>query len=307
MNTSVLEIKNVKKSFKGNEVLRDVNITVNPGSIYALLGANGSGKSTLLKIVTGLLRSDGGMVTIKDINVADNPTAAQRLFSYSAQNTTVDSVLTGYENLYLIAKLRHVHNPRKVAESLLEKFDLTEAKDKAVKNYSGGMQRRLDLAMSLVGNPEILFLDEPTSGLDPRSRQDLWNTMKELKLQGKTIFLTTQYLEEADYLADQIGFLREGKIVASGSPDEMKRIAGADKLLLVFNSNQEVEIAFKFLEPYFPVKTDDFEIFIDLTEDITTTLNVLNALKAENIELKTFKMITPTLDDVFMTLTKGRK
>lgn len=306
MNSTVIEIKNVKKSFKENEVLRDVNITVKLGSIYALLGANGSGKSTLLKIVTGLLNSDGGKVTINDINVADNPMAAKKLFSYSSQNTTVDGVLTGYENLHLIAKLRHEHNPRKVAESLLEKFDLTEARNKAVSNYSGGMRRRLDLAMSLVGNPEIIFLDEPTTGLDPKSRQDLWTTIKEMKSQGKTIFLTTQYLEEADYLADQIGFLREGEIVASGTPDEMKRIAGADKLLLVFNRNQDVEIALKLLESYSPIKKD-CEISIDLTEDITTTLNVLNALTTEKIELKTFKMITPTLDDVFITLTKGRK
>ncbi|MGM0877848.1 MAG: ATP-binding cassette domain-containing protein [Bacillota bacterium] len=307
MNSTVLEIKNVKKSFKGNEVLKDVNITVKQGSIYTLLGANGAGKSTLLKIVTGLLNSDGGKVNIHDINVADNPMAVQKLFSFSSQNTTVDGVLTGYENLHLIAKLRHEHNPKKAAESLLDKFDLTEAKDKAVSTYSGGMRRRLDLAMSLVGNPEFIFLDEPTTGLDPKSRQDLWDTIKEMKSQGKTIFLTTQYLEEADYLADQIGFLREGKIVASGTPDEMKRIAGADKLLLVFNRNQDAEKALKLLESYSPVKKEDCEISIDLTEEITTTLNVLNALTTENIELKTFKMITPTLDDVFITLTKGRK
>lgn len=307
MNSTVLEIKNVKKSFKGNEVLKDVNITVKQGSIYALLGANGAGKSTLLKIVTGLLNSDGGKVTIHDINVADNPMAVQKLFSFSSQNTTVDGVLTGYENLQLIAKLRHEHNPKKAAESLLDKFDLTEAKDKAVSTYSGGMRRRLDLAMSLVGNPEFIFLDEPTTGLDPKSRQDLWDTIKEMKSQGKTIFLTTQYLEEADYLADQIGFLREGEIVASGTPDEMKRIAGADKLLLVFYRNQDADKALKLLESYSPVKREDYEISIDLTEEITTTLNVLNALTTENIELKTFKMITPTLDDVFITLTKGRK
>nr|WP_246869479.1 ABC transporter ATP-binding protein [Priestia megaterium] len=160
----------MKKSFKENEVLKNVNITVKTGSIYTLLGANGAGKSTLLRIVTGLLNSDGGKVTIQDIDVANNPVVAQKLFSFSSQNTTVDGVLTGYENLHLIAKLRHERYPRKIAENLLDKFDLTEAKDKAVSTYSGGMRRRLDLAMSLVGNPEIVFLDEPTTGLDPKSR-----------------------------------------------------------------------------------------------------------------------------------------
>jgi ABC-2 type transport system ATP-binding protein len=144
-----MEIENVKKSFKGNEVLKEINITVNKGFIYALLGPNGAGKSTLLKIITGLLNSDGGRVIINDINVAENPTAAQKQFSFSSQNTTVDGVLTGYENLVLIAKLRHEPNPGKVALHLLKTFRLTEAKDKAVSNYSGGMQRRLDLAMSL--------------------------------------------------------------------------------------------------------------------------------------------------------------
>lgn len=305
MNSTVLNIKNVKKSFKENEVLKNVNITVKTGSIYALLGANGAGKSTLLRIVTGLLNSDGGKVTIQDIDVANNPVVAQKLFSFSSQNTTVDGILTGYENLHLIAKLRHVRYPRKTAENLLDKFDLTEAKDKAVSTYSGGMRRRLDLAMSLVGEPEIVFLDEPTTGLDPKSRQELWDTIKEMKSQGKTIFLTTQYLEEADYLADQIGFLRDGEIVANGTPDEMKRLAGADKLLLVFNNHKDTERALKLLESYYSIKKAECEISIDLEEEIKTTLNVLNALTTEKIELKTFKMITPTLDDVFMTLTKG--
>ncbi|QNF29929.1 ABC transporter ATP-binding protein [Metabacillus elymi] len=305
MNSTVLNIKNVKKSFKENEVLKNVNITVKTGSIYALLGANGAGKSTLLRIVTGLLNSDGGKVTIQDIDVANNPVVAQKLFSFSSQNTTVDGVLTGYENLHLIAKLRHERYPRKIAETLLDKFDLTEAKNKAASTYSGGMRRRLDLAMSLVGDPEIIFLDEPTTGLDPKSRQELWNTIKEMKSQGKTIFLTTQYLEEADYLADQIGFLREGEIVANGTPDEMKRLAGADKLLLVFNNHQDTERALNLLESYSPINRADCEISIDLDEEIKTTLDVLNALTTEKIELKTFKMITPTLDDVFMTLTKG--
>ncbi len=305
MNSTVLYINNVKKSFKENVVLKNVNISVKTGSIYALLGANGAGKSTLLKIITGLLKSDGGKVTIQNKDVADNPVAAQKLFSFSSQSSTVDGVLTGYENLHLIAKLRHEPNPKKMAEALLDKFELKEAKDKAASTYSGGMRRRLDIAMSLVGDPKIIFLDEPTTGLDPKSRQELWETIKEMKSQGKTIFLTTQYLEEADYLADQIGFLRKGEIVASGTPDELKRLAGADKLLLVVNNYQDTERTIKLLESYSPVKRGDCEISINLNEEIKTTLNVLNTLTAEKVELKNFKMITPTLDDVFMTLTRG--
>ncbi|MGG3622003.1 ABC transporter ATP-binding protein [Bacillus gobiensis] len=307
MSSTVMEIKNVKKSFKGNEVLKEINITVNRGSIYALLGPNGAGKSTLLKIITGLLNSDSGRVTINNINVAENPTAVQKLFSFSSQNTTVDGVLTGYENLVLIAKLRHEPNPRNVALNLLKTFRLIDAKDKAVSNYSGGMQRRLDLAMSLVGDPEIVFLDEPTTGLDPSSRLDLWNKIKELKSQGKTIFLTTQYLDEADYLADKIVFLHDGKIIATGSPDEMKRIVGENKLFIEFNNILDLEKSSKLLQIYSPQQTNSCELSIDLTEEIKTTLNIFSILTNEKIEIKSFKMITPTLDDVFMTLTKGRK
>ncbi|MGG3640268.1 ABC transporter ATP-binding protein [Bacillus gobiensis] len=307
MSSTVMEIKNVKKSFKGNEVLKEINITVNRGSIYALLGPNGAGKSTLLKIITGLLNSDSGRVTINNINVAENPTAVQKLFSFSSQNTTVDGVLTGYENLVLIAKLRHEPNPRNVALNLLKTFRLIDAKDKAVSNYSGGMQRRLDLAMSLVGDPEIVFLDEPTTGLDPSSRLDLWNKIKELKSQGKTIFLTTQYLDEADYLADKIVFLHDGRIIATGSPDEMKRIVGENKLFIEFNNILDLEKSSKLLQIYSPQQTNSCELSIDLTEEIKTTLNIFSILTNEKIEIKSFKMITPTLDDVFMTLTKGRK
>ncbi|MGG3572543.1 ABC transporter ATP-binding protein [Bacillus gobiensis] len=307
MSSTVMEIKNVKKSFKGNEVLKEINITVNRGSIYALLGPNGAGKSTLLKIITGLLNSDSGRVTINNINVAENPTAVQKLFSFSSQNTTVDGVLTGYENLILIAKLRHEPNPRNVALNLLKTFRLIDAKDKAVSNYSGGMQRRLDLAMSLVGDPEIVFLDEPTTGLDPSSRLDLWNKIKELKSQGKTIFLTTQYLDEADYLADKIVFLHDGRIIATGSPDEMKRIVGENKLFIEFNNILDLEKSSKLLQIYSPQQKNSCELSIDLTEEIKTTLNIFSIITNGKIEIKSFKMITPTLDDVFMTLTKGRK
>lgn len=303
----MIEIKNIKKNFKDHEVLKDVNISVARGSIYALLGPNGAGKSTLLKIITGLWKSDSGNVVVNGMDVTKNLISVQKLFSFSSQSTTVDGVLTGYENLHLIAKLRHLSNPNNIAEDMLEKFGLTDAKNKAVSMYSGGMRRRLDLAMSLVGDPEIIFLDEPTTGLDPKSRQELWGIIKELKNKGKTIFLTTQYLEEADFLADEIGFLAEGKIVAKGTPSEMKRMVGEDKLLIVFHSEEDVDKAMNILQNHQPFKKSEEEISIELSEEIETTLQVLNMITSEGIAMKSFHMVTPTLDDVFMTLSGGSK
>lgn len=301
---AIIDIREVKKSFKKQAVLKQVTVQVEAGKIYALLGANGAGKSTLLRIITGLLASDGGEVTIKNLSVQKNTKAVQRLFSYNAQQASVDEVLTGYENLLLIGKLRHVKQPKEVALSLLEQFGLSDSKDKSVSAYSGGMKRRLDLAMSLVGDAEILFLDEPTTGLDPSSRFDLWEVIENLKNNGKTIFLTTQYLEEADKLADTIGFLKDGEIIATGTPKEMKRLAGENSLQLTFDP-KDIAKAKEVLADFKPKEISDVLLSVDLVEEIKTTLDILKRLSMNQLEPIDFETIRPTLDDVFIALTKG--
>ncbi|MBC1470719.1 ABC transporter ATP-binding protein [Listeria seeligeri] len=301
---AIIDIQQVKKNFKKQEVLKQVTIQVETGKIYALLGANGAGKSTLLKIITGLLSSDGGEVTIKNLSVQKNTKAVQRLFSYNAQQASVDEVLTGYENLLLIGKLRHEKRPKEVALSLLEQFGLLDSKDKSVSAYSGGMKRRLDLAMSLVGDAEILFLDEPTTGLDPSSRFELWEVIQKLKNKGKTIFLTTQYLEEADKLADTIGFLKNGEIIATGTPKEMKRLAGENSLMLTF-APTDIEKAKEVLRAFNPKQLSDVILSVELVEEIKTTLEILKELSLNQLEPQDFETIRPTLDDVFIALTKG--
>ncbi|WP_241210976.1 ABC transporter ATP-binding protein [Listeria fleischmannii] len=300
----IIDIRNIKKNFKKQTVLEDVSIQVERGSIYTLLGANGAGKSTLLKIITGLIESDGGQVEIDQLPVDKNPREAQKLFSYNAQHASVDEVLSGFENLVLIGKLRHVNQPKKVALELLAQFDLLDAKDKIVSMYSGGMKRRLDLAMSLVGDAKILFLDEPTTGLDPTSRLDLWKVIRHLQENGKTIFLTTQYLEEADQLADTIGFLKDGKIIATGTPKEMKRLAGENRLHLSF-SGEDIEKAEQVLEDFQPKRIESDMLSIELTEEMVSVLNILKVLNTNQLEPTDFETIRPTLDDVFVTLTKG--
>ncbi|WP_427910807.1 ATP-binding cassette domain-containing protein [Pediococcus parvulus] len=303
--TPIITVDNVQKSFKKQLVLDNITLEVQPGNIYALLGANGAGKSTLLKIITGLLNSDQGTVRVNDFDVNKQLRQIQRLFSFSAQTSSVDDILTGYENLALIAKLRHVANPNQTATDLLAQFKLTEAAKKRVADYSGGMRRRLDLAMSLVGNPEILFLDEPTTGLDPSSRNDLWQTIRDLKAQGKTIFLTTQYLEEADQLADQVGFLRDGKIIATGTPQEMKHLAGPEKLTLTFLTSGQLAQVLPLLHDFAVQTLDDVSISVELPESISTVLEILNRLTVHKLKPTTFQVTTPSLDDVFLKLTKG--
>lgn len=290
-------VKGINKSFKKNQVLKRVNLTVKSGSIYALLGANGSGKSTLLKIITGLHTMDSGEVFINDLEIIHNPRQIRQTFSLNSQTTTTDEILTGFENLQLIAKLRHLPNTDEVADKLLAQFDLTEARDRRVATYSGGMQRRLDIAMSLVGEPEILFLDEPTTGLDPKSRNDLWAVILDLKQRGKTIFLTTQYLEEADQLADQIGFLQNGHIVATGTPAEMKQLGGHSRLQLIFPTTDAIESAQKILLDFNMSVGTDGSLLIDLTDGVTTSLKALTLLSNHDIPISSFQVLAPTLDD----------
>ena len=220
----MIQIQGLQKSFKNLNVLKGVDLAVEKGSIFALLGSNGAGKTTLIRILATLLPSDSGSASVAGSDVSVDPDRVRRAISLTGQFTAVDDVLTGRENLVLIAKLRHLPQPQRIADELLERFNLTEAANRRAGTYSGGMRRRLDIAMSLIGNPEVIFLDEPTTGLDPEGRIEVWNTIKTLANSGTTVFLTTQHLEEAEQLADHIAILHEGKIIANGTLDALKRL-----------------------------------------------------------------------------------
>ena len=223
-NEIAISVKGLKKSYKNVPVLTGVDFEVKAGSVFALLGTNGAGKTTIVKILTTLLKPDEGSVTVNGFDIKSNPNDVRRSISLTGQFAAVDEILTGRENLVMIARLRHLNNPRQVADDLLQRFGLTEAADRRVSTYSGGMRRRLDIAMSLIGNPQLIFLDEPTTGLDPEARIEVWKVVKELANSGTTVFLTTQYLDEAEQLANQIAILNEGVIIANGTLDELKKL-----------------------------------------------------------------------------------
>lgn len=225
-----IEVRGLRKSFKDTEVLKGVDFEVKRGSIFALLGSNGAGKTTTVRILTTLLKQDSGTAAVGGFDVASKPDHVRQSISLTGQFAAVDEILTGRENLVMIAKLRHLDNPRQVADDLLKRFGLTDAADRKASTYSGGMRRRLDIALSLVGRPQIIFLDEPTTGLDPEARIEVWKTVKELAGGGTTIFLTTQYLEEAEQLADRIAILHEGRIIASGTLAELKKLFPSAKV-----------------------------------------------------------------------------
>ena len=216
-----LTIHNLSKSFQNHRVLAGINLEVKKGEIFCLLGSNGAGKTTLVSILTTLLSADGGTVFINGYNLQQEPKKIREIISLTGQYAAVDGFLTGRENLELIANLRHMKEPKAVAEAMLAQFNLTKAADKHTITYSGGMRRRLDIAMSLIGELQLIFLDEPTTGLDPQSRIAMWDTVKELRNQGTTIFLTTQYIEEAEQLADNIAILNKGIITVKGSVQEL--------------------------------------------------------------------------------------
>ena len=219
-----IEVKGLQKSFKDTEVLKGVNFEVKRGEIFALLGSNGAGKTTIVKILTTLLKQDGGTAAVNGFDVESKPDYVRQSISLTGQFAAVDEILTGRENLIMIAKLRHLYHPRQAADDLLKRFGLADAADRKVSTYSGGMRRRLDIAMSLVGKPQVIFLDEPTTGLDPEARIEVWRTVKELADSGTTVFLTTQYLDEAEQLADRIAILHEGRIIVSGTLAELKKL-----------------------------------------------------------------------------------
>ncbi len=216
--------RGIEKSFKGVPVLRGVDLDVDAGSIFALLGSNGAGKTTLVRILSTLLKADAGTAEVNGADVASRSAEVRESISLTGQFAAVDDVLTGRENLVLVARLRHLPDPRGIADELLARFALTEAANRRAGTYSGGMRRRLDIAMSLIGDPPVVFLDEPTTGLDPQARAEVWATVEQLAGRGTTVLLTTQYLDEAEQLADRIAILHEGRILVSGTLAELKRL-----------------------------------------------------------------------------------
>ncbi|WP_112245785.1 ABC transporter ATP-binding protein [Kribbella monticola] len=219
-----IRLQGIEKSYKELHVLKGVDFEVAPGSIFALLGSNGAGKTTIVRILSTLLRPDAGTATVEGFDVTAEPVRVRESVSLTGQFAAVDEILTGRENLVLVAKLRHLKAPGQVADELLARFNLTDAGSRKVSTYSGGMRRRLDIAMSLIGQPKVIFLDEPTTGLDPEARIDVWKVVKELAEQGTTVLLTTQYLDEAEQLADRIAVLHQGRIIANGTLAELKKL-----------------------------------------------------------------------------------
>jgi len=224
MNKNIIQIKGVRKSYKDVEVLKGVDFEVEKGGVFALLGSNGAGKTTMIRIMATLLKTDAGSIVINSLDIEKNPAEIRDSISLTGQFAAIDEILTGRENLQMIAKLRHLKNPNQVADELINRFGMSEAADRRVGTYSGGMKRRIDIAMSLVGNPKIIFLDEPTTGLDPEARLEVWKIIKELSAAGTTVFLTTQYLEEAEQLAGKIAILHGGKIIALDTLEGLKKL-----------------------------------------------------------------------------------
>jgi len=233
MQNLAIQVKGLQKSYEQLHVLKGVDFEVKPGSIFALLGSNGAGKTTIVKILTTLLKQDSGAATVNGFDVTSKPDHVRQSISLTGQFAAVDEILTGWENLIMVAKLRHLEKPRQVADDLLNRFGLIGAADRRASTYSGGMRRRLDLAMSLVGRPQLIFLDEPTTGLDPEARIEVWKIVRELADRGTTVFLTTQHLEEAEHLADRIAILHEGRIIANGTLAELKMVLPPSKVAYV--------------------------------------------------------------------------
>ncbi len=285
--TSAIEVHDISKSFGENLVLDRLQLSVSQGEIFALLGPNGAGKTTTIEILTTLVLPDSGQALVKGYDVVQDSAQVKRRISVTGQSAAVDEVLTGYENLIMFGRLLGLRTPeaKDRARELLKQFDLDDAKNRRVATYSGGMRRRLDLALSIVRHPEILFLDEPTTGLDPRSRQDLWHLIRALAKGGTTIFLTTQYLEEADQLADRIAVLDHGRIVAIGSAGDLKKQVGDEYL----------EIR---------TRTGDICTTFPIDGSVASVQAALHSLD-ERFHHALVSIRRPTIDDVFLNLTSA--
>jgi ABC-2 type transport system ATP-binding protein len=304
---SAIAATGLRKSYGEHLVLDGIDLDVAEGTIFALLGPNGAGKTTIVQILSTLIGADAGEIRVAGNDPARDPDAVRAAIGVTGQFSAVDNLLTGEENLILMADLHHLGRleGRRRASDLLERFDLVDAATKTAATYSGGMRRRLDLAMGLVGDPRIVFLDEPTTGLDPRSRRTMWQIICDLAAGGVTVLLTTQYLEEADDLADRIAVLDHGKLVAEGTADELKRLVPGGHISLRFADASELESAARALGMPDPPTRDDDELTLQFPSDggVRFLRAVLDRLDAESIDVDELSVHTPDLDDVFLTLT----
>lgn len=302
-NNISISVKGLRKSFKGVSVLKDVNFTIEKGAIFSLLGSNGAGKTTTIRILTTLIKPDKGEISICGYDVLKEQDKIHEIISLTGQFAAVDETLTGFENLVIMGKLFHLAKPKEKANELLSYFDLSDASKRLVSTYSGGMRRKLDIAMSLVNNPTVLFLDEPTTGLDPQSRHAMWEIIKDLKDKGTTIFLTTQYLEEAEQLADHIAILDKGSIIVDGTLAELKKLLPQEIVEFVFASKQDMQNALSLLSDY-QIHTDasNYSITMYTCEAIQAMTKVFELATSHDIHIVDVSRKTASLEDVFLTL-----
>ena len=313
MTEAFIQASNLVKTYTAGKrvvkALDDLSLSVPRGTVQALLGPNGAGKTTTVKVLTTLIRPDSGSAILGGVDVLAQPDQVRRMIGVSGQYAAVDENMTGFENLDMVGRLYHLspEESRRRARELIEMFDLVEAGDRPVKGFSGGMRRRIDLAGALVVNPPVLFLDEPTTGLDPRSRLALWDVIKRLVSDGTTVLLTTQYLEEADQLADNIAVIDEGKVIAQGTSDELKLLVGGQRVEITVHDPGDVERAKDVLAPHVTgeiATVADERTLVGPVDNAAKSLQaVLKAMADAGIELNDAGMRRPTLDDVFLQLT----
>jgi ABC-2 type transport system ATP-binding protein len=306
MTNLAIAANGLRKSYGDKTVLDGVDLAVPAGTVFSLLGPNGAGKTTAVKILSTLIGADGGEIRIGGHDLSTDPQAVRAAIGVTGQFSAVDGLITGEENMLLMADLHHLSRGegRRTAAELLERFDLAEAAKKPASTYSGGMKRRLDIAMTLVGGPRIIFLDEPTTGLDPRSRHTMWQIVRELVTGGVTVFLTTQYLQEADELADRIAVLNDGTIAAEGTADELKRLIPGGHVRLRFEDPQAYEAAARALRE---VTGDPEALALRIPSDGSQRelRSILDRLDAAGVAADELTVHTPDLDDVFFALTGG--
>jgi ABC-2 type transport system ATP-binding protein len=304
MTNFAIAASGLRKAYGDKIVLDGLDLDVREGTVFSLLGPNGAGKTTAVNLLTTLTKPDGGTARIAGHDVATETKAVRAVIGVTGQFAAVDELLTGQENLQLMADLKRIGSgeARRIAADLLERFDLVESAQKMASTYSGGMRRKLDLAMTLVGDPQIIFLDEPTTGLDPRSRRTMWDIIRKMVADGVTVFLTTQYLDEADQLADRIAVLDQGRLVAEGTPDELKRQVPGSHVRLRFANSADLDGATRILAGS---TRDDENLILRVPSDggAEPVRALLNELHAHSINVDDFSVHTPDLDDAFLALT----